>query len=204
MAQQTAIHQQVDRQPASHLTIGDSEVSRKRSCTTSTASQVHLASPMFVIQNSKEGWRPILDLRCLNLFLEPPHFKMEGLYMLPVIIKQDWQMAKINLKDAYLTVPVAKEYHCLLSFQVGQREWAQFQCLPFGLSTAPFVFIKVTKPLVQFLWQLGIHLIIYLDDLLLAAQSTPQLLQDLLTVLWLFTALGFIINLPKSIIHPIQ
>lgn len=83
-------------------------------------SRVHLASPMFIIPKSGGGWRPILDLRGLNSFLEPPHFKMEGLYMLPVIIKQDWQMAKINLKDAYLTVLVAKEYHCLLSFQVAK------------------------------------------------------------------------------------
>ena len=29
-----------------------------------------------------------IDLRGLNSFLEPPHFKMEGLYMLPEILKQ--------------------------------------------------------------------------------------------------------------------
>ena len=87
-------------------------------------------------------------------------------------------MAKIDLKDAYLTIPVARVHHCLLSFQVQQGEWIQFQCLPFGLCTTPFVFTKVTKPIVQFLRQLGIYLIIYLDDLLLAASSTTQMLQD--------------------------
>ena len=135
-----------------------------------------------------------------------PHFKMEGLYMLSDILKQGWQMAKIDLKDAYLTIPVAREHHCLLSFQVRQGEWVQFQCLPFGICTAPFVFTKVTKPIVQFLRQLGIHLIIYLHDLLLAAPNTIQLLQDryLSTVLILFNALVFLINYPKSIMHPTQ
>ena len=62
----------------------------------------------------------------------------------------------------------------------------------------------MTKPIVQFLRQLGIHLIIYLHDLLLAASSTTQLLQDLSTVLQLFTAQGFLINYPKSIMNPTQ
>ena len=162
-------------------------------------SQVHVSSPMFIVPKSGGGWRPIIDLRFLNTYLEPPHFKMEGLYMLPVILKQDWFMAKIDLKDAYLTIPVATVHHPLLSFQVLAGEWIQFQCLPLGLCTAPFVFSKVTKPLVQFLRQLGIYLIIYLDDLLIASPGKPQLLEDLSTVLWLFTALGFLINLPKSI-----
>ena len=47
---------------------------------------------------------------------------------------------------------------------------------------------------------MGIHLIIYLDDLLLAASSTTQLLQDLSTVLQLFIALGFLI----SVMNPTQ
>ena len=66
------------------------------------------------------------------------------------------------------------------------------------------MFTKVIKPIVQFLQQLGIYLIIYLDNLLLAASSTIQLLQDLSTVLELFTALGFLINYPKNIMIPTQ
>ena len=50
---------------------------------------------------------------------------------------------------------------------------------------------------------IGIHLIIYLDDLLLAAPTKEQLLVNLSTALWLFTSLGFLINIPKSITTPI-
>ena len=53
-------------------------------------SQVCLVSPVFVVPNSGEGWRPIIDLRLLNSFLEPPHFKMECLYMLMEVLKQGW------------------------------------------------------------------------------------------------------------------
>ena len=78
----------------------------------------------------------------------------------------------------------------------------QFRCLPFGLCTAPFAFSKATKPITRFLRQLGIHLIIYLDDLLLAAPSREQLLVDLSTAIWLFSNLGFLINIAKSITTP--
>jgi len=80
----------------------------------------------------------------------------------------------------------------------------QFHCLPFGLCTAPFLFSKVTKPLMQFLRQLGVHLIIYLGDLLLAAPDSLQLMKNLSTALWLLTALDFVIKHSKSITHPAQ
>ena len=41
------------------------------------------------------------------------------------------------------------------------------------------------------------NVIIYLDNLMLAGPSESQLLQDLSTALWLFVALGFIINIPR-------
>ena len=166
--------------------------------------QVHVASPMFIVPKSGGGWRPIIDLRYLNSHLEPPHFKMEGLYMLLEVLRQGWHMAKIDLKDAYLTIPITQEHQCLLSSQIGAGVWMQFKCLPFGLCTAPFVFSKVTRPLIGFLRQLGIQLIMYLDDLLIASPSTQQLSQDLSTVLWLMTSLGLLINIPKSIMCPTQ
>jgi len=41
---------------------------------------------------------------------------MEGLHMLPLVLQKGMHMVKIDLKDAYLTVPVAKKCHPLLAF----------------------------------------------------------------------------------------
>ena len=103
-------------------------------------SHAYLTSPMFVVPKSGGGWRPIIDLRYLNSYLEPPYFKVEGLYMLPRIISLGWFMVKIDLKDAYLTIPVTQNFQSLLAFQETPQEIMQFQCLPFGLCTAPFMF----------------------------------------------------------------
>ena len=133
------------------------ETNRKEAAAMVPRAQIWITSPFFVVS---KRYRPILDLRYLNTHLEAPHFKMEGLHMLPTVVQQDWVLAKVYLKDAYLTIPVAQEFHQLLAFQVKPGKWAQFKCLPFGLCTAPFVFTKVTKPVMQFLHQQGIHIIL--------------------------------------------
>ena len=38
--------------------------------------QVRLTSPLFVVPKSGGGWRPIIDLRQLNQYIDSPHFKM--------------------------------------------------------------------------------------------------------------------------------
>ena len=39
-----------------------------------------------------------------------------------------------------------------------------FTVLPFGLSSAPYLFTKIFRPLVRYWRGLGIHLVLYLDD----------------------------------------
>ena len=59
-----------------------------------------------------------MDLRYISTHLEAPHFKIEGLFMLYMVVKQDCVMAKVHLKDTYFTIPVVQEFHQLLTFQV--------------------------------------------------------------------------------------
>ena len=111
-------------------------------------------------------------------------------------------MAKVDLKGVYLTVPVATEFRCLLAFQNKSKEFLQFQTLPFGLCTAPYMFSKLTKPAIQFLQQIGIHIIIYLDVMLLVSPTERSLVQDLSTFLWIFSCLGFMVNTAKTTVVP--
>ena len=186
----------VKRGPVTSLKSGGEKFSRKRSRGACQQESSTPNKPPFC--GAQKRWRPIIDLRKLNQYLSPPHFKMEGLYMLPNVVRQDFFMAKVDLKDAYLTIPVSAEFHCLLAFQNNDGQFLQFQILPFGLCTTPYVFSKTTKPAVQLLRQMGIHIIIYLDDMLLVSPTESSLAQDLSTVLWLFSSLGFVINTLKT------
>jgi len=60
------------------------------------------------------------------------------------------------------------------------------------------------KPVVGALHQLGIRIVVYLDDMLLMAQSKEILKQHLATVLHTLIGLGFIVNTSKSVFTPTQ
>ena len=141
---------------------------RDTSCLTEFVSQI------FQAEKKDGGHRPVVNLKCLNQYVKTEHFRMEGLYLLPDLLQaQDW-MVRLDLKDAYLQVPIHLNHQHLLTFQWEGKNY-MFKCLPFGLSSAPRVFTKLLKPVVGFLRQIGCRLIIYLDDMLILHQNREQL-----------------------------
>ncbi|KZS19608.1 Uncharacterized protein APZ42_013881 [Daphnia magna] len=66
-------------------------------------------SGLFVIPKRSGGFRPIVNLKSLNKFVKPEHFKMEGIGSLQELIRHNDFFVKIDLKDAYLTVLIHPE-----------------------------------------------------------------------------------------------
>lgn len=59
-------------------------------------------STFFLVPKKDGGFRPILNLRVLNTYLDVPHFKMETLRnIVRAIDPRDWALS-LDLKDAYL------------------------------------------------------------------------------------------------------
>ena len=142
-----------------------------------------------------------MNLRPLNQFLPYEHFKMEGIHMVRDLLRKGDFMVKIDLKDAYFTVPLCQEDQKFIRF-MWEGTLYEFACLPFDLSSTSRVFTKIMKPVVALLRQLGIRMIIYLDDLLIMAQSQDLLNCHVSTVRNLLENLGFIINYLKSVLIP--
>ena len=113
-------------------------------------------------------------------------------------VKKGDFIVKLNLKDAYFTVPVLKGHQNVLSL-IWQETLREFACLPFGLASAPRTFTKIMKPVVATLRNLGICLIIHLDDLLILVDSKETARLHLATAMNPLESLGFIINLKKSV-----
>ena len=75
--------------------------------------------------------------RCFHMY----HFQTETIQSVLLSVRQgDW-MASIDLKEAYLQVPVHPESRPSLHF-VSRGHVFQFKALCFGLSTAPQVFSR--------------------------------------------------------------
>ena len=87
---------------------------------------------------------PVINLKALTQFVWTQHFKMEGIHTLKEIVRlNDW-MVKVDLKDAFFTVPIHNTHKQYLRFRFQGLDY-QFNCLPFGLSLAPWVFTKTLK-----------------------------------------------------------
>ena len=123
--------------------------------------------------------------------------------MLRDLLRLGDYLVKIDLKDAYLTVPIWKGHQKYSRF-LWKETLLEFACLPFGLATAPRVFTKLMKPVVAMLRQRGVRLIIYLDDMLIMAESTSLALHHAASALNLLESLGFVVNYHKSQLIPSQ
>jgi len=160
-------------------------------------------STLFLVPKKGGQMRPVINLKRLNEWVEPQHFKMEGMGTLKELLRlNDW-MVKVDLKDAYFTIPIHADHQPFLRFMVNQDQY-QFTCLPFGLSCAPWAFTKVMKPVSILLRGMGVRMIVYIDDMLLLGESPSLVESHLEALMYLLTGLGFIINLPKSITTPTQ
>lgn len=160
-------------------------------------------SKIFLTPKSDGTFRFILNLKELNKFIDPYHFKMEDIRTATKLLSKNDFMASIDLQEAYFLVPIHDVSKRYLRFKF-QNQTYEFQCLPFGLSLAPLVFTKLMKPVVSFLRNKGFLMVIFLDDILLIDRSYNTCLDCVTQTVSLLESLGFIINTIKSNFTPTQ
>ncbi|XP_011883838.1 PREDICTED: uncharacterized protein LOC105570987 [Vollenhovia emeryi] len=104
--------------------------------------------------------------------------------------------------------PVPQNLHTAkaptLNTEIRHSKLYEFVALPFGLSTAPYIFTKILKPVAAFLRGKGFLSIIYLDDFLLLGDSVGECVSNVRVTLRLLKSLGFIVNHDKSDLAPSQ
>lgn len=160
-------------------------------------------SSIFLVPKPDGSYRLILNLKKLNEFIETDHFKLEDFRVAKRLISPGYFMGKLDLKDAYYAVSIHPRYRKYLRFTVEGAIY-EFNCLPFGLNTAPYVFTKLTKPIVAHLRSLGFMSVIYLDDMLLFGETISRCAENIRITSALLERLGFVINAEKSCTIPAQ
>ncbi|XP_064086089.1 uncharacterized protein LOC135201140 [Macrobrachium nipponense] len=159
---------------------------------------------LFLVPKQSGGWRPVLDVSSLNLFVKKESFKMEtSQSVLGALRPGDW-MVSLDLQDAYFHVPIHPQSRSFLSQVHFKRQVFQFRALCFGLSTAPMIFTFLMRNVAKLLHLSKIRVSLYLDEWLIRSSSRARCLEDLQTTLLLAKSLGLLINYEKSHLTPTQ
>ena len=106
-----------------------------------------------------------------------------------LIDRSAW-MTKLDIKDAYVHVPVAPEFQKFLAFLFNGRLFF-FRALPFGLSTAPYLFSKMVAYPISLLRERGIKILAYLDDLILWSLDKREMRGHFREAVSVFSNMGF-------------
>lgn len=167
------------------------------------ASPTTLQSLLFPVPKPGNRWRWVLDSKLLNQHLHRRQFRMETVSSIRSMLRKgDW-LASIDLRDAFLHVPIHRRHRRYLAFRALGRQY-RFAAMSFGTSVAPRVFTMLLRPVLAQLHREGIRVSAYLDDLLIAASTEAECLTAVSRVRALLTQLGFLINLEKSQLTPTQ
>ena len=112
-------------------------------------------------------------------------------------------MFSFDLKSGYHHVDIAQEHWKYLGFS-WQNHFYVFTVLPFGLSSACYIFTKLVCPLVKYWRAKGLRIIVYLDDGLCAMAGEDKAAEASVLVQSTLNQAGFVINPKKSIWKPTQ
>ena len=161
----------------------------------------------FSVQSSGKK-RLILDLRHINLHVYKQKFKCEGLHTIKSAFAKDYFVFSFDLKSGYHHVDIFPDHRKYLAFSWdfvgGHTRYFQFTVLPFGLSSAPYIFTKLLKPLETHWRAQGIPIAIFFDDGVGAGSSLEAANFNSFLVRSDLSRCGFEINHGKSNWEPMN
>ena len=103
-----------------HVALVDLELKemlRKGAIKRTQPAQGESLSNSFLVGEKDGGYRPGINLKMLNQFIPFLNFKIEGLSQLKHLIQEgDW-MCKLDLKEAYLSVSLDRNFRKFVRFQ---------------------------------------------------------------------------------------
>ena len=169
----------------------------------------YIVNPLSVSTCSSGKQRLILDLRHVNSFIFKQKFKCEDLASPFKFLIRVFYLFKFDLKSGYHHIEIFPAHRKFLSFAwdfgiSGSSRYFHFCVLPFGLSSAPFIFTKMLKPLLKSWRSKGIPIAIFLDDGLGVGANPFSAKSNSLVVHYDLLKSGFVPNEDKSQWEPTQ
>lgn len=163
--------------------------------------QTGFMSPIFLRSKTNGSHRLIFNLKNLNLYIKPLKFRLINLSKVSKIIQRGDYMVKLDISNAYYHIPIKVSHRRFLTLAFKNKIF-NMNCLPFGLSSAPSMFAKLSNWTANLLRNKDIRTIVYLDDFLLLNQDPLKLREQANWAFNFLQSLGWHINFSKSDLTP--
>ena len=168
-----------------------------KGCISETSTMPHVVNPLTVASNKSDKLRLVLDCRHINPCLRQVKFQYEDVSVATQMIKQGYVGFSFDLKSAYHHVPIFEEHRKLLGFSWNSKLYT-FNVLPFGLSTAGYIFTKVLRHVVKVWRSKGINVVLYLDDGFVVSESVESAEEAVRIIRQDLSEFGFLVAENKS------
>ncbi|KAL5011007.1 hypothetical protein ScPMuIL_013312 [Solemya velum] len=180
----------------------------QKKCISEVHEKPFVVNPLTVaFKNNKP--RLVLDCRHLNPHLFKFGHKYEDTKIARDLFQKGDYLFSYDLKSAYHHITIAEIHRTFLGFAYdfqGITRFFVFTVLPFGISTAGYIFSKLLREVIKYFRTNGTRVIMFLDDGLGGDSYFVSSLQTSTEVRHLLNKLGFLIAhekcqwLPKQII----
>ena len=166
-----------------------------------------IVNPLSVSVQSSGKLRLILDLRYINKFLWKQKIKFDDWKVMEQLLTEGGYVFSFDIKQGYHHIDMHPDSIPYLGFAWeidGVVKYFVFLVLPFGLTSAPFIFTKIVRVLVK-LWRgEGVRICVFIDDGLGTKKSYTIAKMDAILVRESLARSGFIANVEKSHWDPSQ
>ena len=153
--------------------------------------------------SAPKKFRVIHDLSKLNKHIVKYRFKMDSASSVRAGLKQGMHFYCIDIKSAYNHLLIHPDSRKYLRCWWKGRAYC-FRALPFGLSSAPWIFSSVMAISAKFLHTHSVYSFFYLDDVMMFNFLLRKLIAEQPIVLLYFQMAGWVINFPKSLLDVVQ
>ncbi|XP_062577375.1 uncharacterized protein LOC134239230 [Saccostrea cucullata] len=179
----------------------------KKGCVSKVGKIPKVVNPLTVARNRNGKPRLVLDCRHLNPHLHKFKYRYEDASVAKEMFKKGDFIFTFDLKSAYHHVEIFSEHRNFLGFSwevEGKTHYYVFNVLPFGLSTAGYIFTKVLREPVKCLRAKGMRIITFLDDGIGAESCLDSAKSVSIYIKEFFEKLGFLFADDKCEWFPTQ
>lgn len=166
--------------------------------------EVLTLNPLTLVIQKTGKERLCIDVsRKLNPRINCRSFRLCGVPQRWSSFRKGIWMAKLDLKNGYLHIPVQQEVQRHLSFRWNGRYYC-YKYMAFGINIAPLYFQTIMNSVLSALGPECIYSTSYLDDVWIEGKTASECRRNIQRVVNHLEACGFTINKEKSVVKPTQ